>query len=278
LRRTEYVSADAEIWWWHLSWANYPFDGEFRNQPVTHRAKSRTSQSWFKQVMRPGLPAGLTGWEDGGLPAYRESDELTVHVFPYVDQQQHAGWSDPGDVTSTQLYTGDRLLADTTEPIGTFPAVPGSATYRLTSRQQRSTPWWQYSTDVGTTWTFRSATPASGRQLLPLLQVGYDVPLDITNRAVAGFLNTFTLTVDHQPGVDGPRIKTVKAWVSYDDGATWKPVLLLPLGNGKMLALLLPPKPADTSGAVSLRVNATDTAGNSVDQTILRAYGLKPAG
>jgi subtilisin family serine protease len=278
LNRTEYVSADPEIWWWHLTWANYPFDGEFRNEPRSYKANTRTAQSWYKQVMRPGIPAGLTGWEDDGTPAYREGDEFTVHVWPYVDQQQHAGWAYPGDVTSTQLYAGDRLLADTTEPIGTFPAVAGSATYRLTSRQQRSTPWWQYSTDVRTTWTFNSATPKSGRQLLPLLQVDYDVPLDITNRAKSGLINTFTLDVGHQPGVDGPAIKTVKAWVSYDDGAKWEEVPLVPLGDGKVLAVVVQTKPAGTSDAASLRVSATDTAGNSIDQTILRAFGLKQAG
>jgi hypothetical protein len=277
LRRTEYVSAHPQVWWWHLSWANYPFDGEFRNEPVSYRPRSRTSQSWFKQVMRPGLPAGLTGWEDDGTPAYREGDEFTVHVWPYVDEQQHAGWSHPGDAVSTQLYTGDRLLADTTEPIGTFPAVGGPASYRLTSRQQRSAPWWQYSTDVRTTWTFRSG-PAAGRRLLPLLQVGYDVPLDITNRAANGFLNAVALTVGHQPGVAGPRIKNVQAWVSDDDGARWQRILLVPLGNGKVLALLPHLRPAGDAGAVSLRVSATDTAGNSVDQTILRAYGVRRAG
>jgi subtilisin family serine protease len=275
-RRTEYVSADPEIWWWHLTWANYPFDGEFVNEPTSYPAKSRSPQSWFKQVARPGIPAGVTGWEDDGSPAYREGDELTMHVFPYVDQEQHYAYADPNDVVSTQLYAGDRLLADTTAPIGTFPAVPGPATYRLTSRQQRSTPWWQYSTDVRTTWTFTSATPESGRQLLPLLQVGYGLQLDITNRAAAGLLNTFTLDVGHQPGVDGPGIKTVHAWVSYDDGAKWQQIPLVPLGNGKVLATV--PQPKLASGAVSLRVSATDTAGNSIDQTILRAYGLKQAG
>jgi hypothetical protein len=278
LRRTEYVSADPEIWWWHLSWANYPFDGEFRNEPATYKAKSKSSQSWYKQVMRPGFPVGLTGWEDVGTPAYRQGDAFTVHVWPYVDGQQHAGWAFPGDVTSTQLYAGDQLLANTTEPIGTFPAVPGSATYRLTSRQQRSTPWWKYSTDVRTTWTFKSSTPSSGRQLLPLLQAEYDVPLDINNRTATNFLNTVTFTVGHQPGVNGPEIKTAQAWVSYDDGAKWDQVQVIPLGNGKMLALLLNPKSAAGADAVSLRISATDTDGNGIDQTILRAYGLKSAG
>jgi len=274
-RRTEYVTADPQTWWWHLSWANYPFDGEFRDEPTSYRAKSRTARTWFKQVMRPGFPVGLTGWEDDGTPAYREGDEFTVHVWPYVDQQQHAGWAQPGDVVSTQLYAGDRLLADTTEPIGTFPAVPGSATYRLTSRQQRSAPWWQYSTDVRTTWTFRSATPTSGRRLLPLMQVEYGVPLDIRSRTTSRFLNTFTLDVGHQPGVDGPRIKTVQAWVSYDDGRAWHRIPLIPLGGGKVLAVVLNLRPPDASAAASLRVSATDTAGNGIDQTIIRAYGLK---
>lgn len=54
--------------------------------------------------------------------------------------------------------------------------------------------------------------------------------------------------------------------VSYDDGAHWTEV---PVAGGK--ALLNHP----ASGHVSLRAKVTDTAGNTVDQTIIRAYRLR---
>jgi len=57
--------------------------------------------------------------------------------------------------------------------------------------------------------------------------------------------------------------------VSYDDGRTWKHVVVLgPLGE-KAVAVVPSPR---GSGFVSLRASATDTAGNTVRETIVRAY------
>jgi hypothetical protein len=70
----------------------------------------------------------------------------------------------------------------------------------------------------------------------------------------------------------------VRAWASFDDGATWRSIRLVDLGSGKRQAVLTNPKIGNNSAAVSLRVNAVDAAGNAIDQTSVRAYGLKPAG
>ncbi len=50
------------------------------------------------------------------------------------------------------------------------------------------------------------------------------------------------------------------------------------LGNGTVLATVWHPKKQDSTGAVSLRVTANDTAGNAIDQTVIRAYGLRSVG
>lgn len=269
LRRTEWVSATPDLQWWHLAWANYPFDGEFDGQITAYQPRSTTSESWFAQIQRPGSTPPF------GVPASREGDTFTMQIFPYVDADQHSGLAWSGDVASTKLYAGDQLLASGTNAAGDFPAVPGSATYRLVTDEQRSAPWWNYSTDVATTWTFQSSTPAAGQQaLLPLLQVGYDVSLDNLNHATGDSAHTFTIDVAHQPGVNGPSISTVQAWASYDDGQTWQPVQLVAMGNGKQRVVLNGPPTAGTPGAVSLRVKAVDAAGNSIDQTIIRAFGL----
>jgi hypothetical protein len=53
--------------------------------------------------------------------------------------------------------------------------------------------------------------------------------------------------------------------VSYDDGRTWHPAKAV---DGKRLDLRHPAR----AGAVSLRVTLTDAAGNTLKQTIHRAY------
>lgn len=274
LQRTEWVSADPNTAWWHLTWENYPFNGEFDSAPTTYPAHSSFPQAWFNQVARPGMPAGLTGWEDVGAPAYREGDQFTMYLFPYVDPQQHYGFSTAGDTADTKLYQGDQLLGESQYAIGTFPAVPGAATYRLVSDEQRSEPWWTYSTDVATTWTFHSTTAASGRQLLPLLQVNYGMNLNLLNQAPARTTYHFTVGIGHQDGVTGPKITSAAAWSSFDDGATWSPISLTAATPGTWLAAVANPKAA---GAVSLRITATDADGNSIDQTVIRAYGLSGA-
>ena len=56
--------------------------------------------------------------------------------------------------------------------------------------------------------------------------------------------------------------------MSYDDGRTWRPVRLTGSGGDRVAHLRHPDRP----GSVSLRAEATDTAGNTVQQTIVRAY------
>jgi len=46
-------------------------------------------------------------------------------------------------------------------------------------------------------------------------------------------------------------------------------------GNGTYHILLAHPRLGQTSGAVSLKMQAWDTAGNQVEQVIDRAYGLR---
>jgi hypothetical protein len=61
--------------------------------------------------------------------------------------------------------------------------------------------------------------------------------------------------------------------VSYDDGATWTAAVVEP-NAGSWDAHFEHPSTGDY---VSLRVSARDTSGNSVEQTLIRAYGLAAA-
>jgi hypothetical protein len=134
---------------------------------------------------------------------------------------------------------------------------------------------WQISTRCDTSWTFRSARPAAETKL-PMLQLDYDVHADSADRVSAGRPFTFGITARHQDGVIGPHVNGMSAWASYDDGVTWSKVnVLVPIGNGSYQAVLLHPPLSRTNGFVTLRVKASDSAGNSVEQTIQHAYGLK---
>jgi hypothetical protein len=56
--------------------------------------------------------------------------------------------------------------------------------------------------------------------------------------------------------------------VSYDDGASWRPVPVLRCDD-LAIALLVHPRQAST---VSLRSRAADADGNTVQQTVIESY------
>jgi hypothetical protein len=264
------VSAN-DTYWWHVAWANSPFNGEFHSSYVQYQPRSQLSEHWFGRVSRPGFSPLVD------TTVSREGDEFSLALFPQSDSGGHHGWPAAGDTNSTKLYAGDTLLADrSTVLFDTVPASPQPATYRLVQQGTRATSWSTYSTETSTTWTFHSSRPAAGAQEHPaLLQVDYDLPLDSMNRAPDKTNYTFSIGVGHVPGVEGPATREMQAWASFDDGQSWRQVALVANGNGRMLASIQHPAADRTSGAVSLRVEATDAAGNRIDQTLIRAYGLK---
>ena len=106
--------------------------------------------------------------------------------------------------------------------------------------------------------------------------VNYDLPVDYHNAAPSGQTSTIGFMVSPQQGA--PALEDVSATVSvsYDDGATWTHPQEAKLGTGGKFTTTIQNSAggADSTGYVSLRVTATDAAGNSVRQTIVRAYAL----
>lgn len=94
----------------------------------------------------------------------------------------------------------------------------------------------------------------------------------MTGKKSGTFVNhseaTVPMVVEPQP--DGPSGTVVDRSVemSTDDSASWKPVQVKD-------GVALVPHP-DGSGFVSLRARATDNNGNTVTQTITRAYRYGP--
>lgn len=60
--------------------------------------------------------------------------------------------------------------------------------------------------------------------------------------------------------------------MSYNDGANWQPATVKDGGGGHFTATVKNP---NVGGSASLRVEASDSGGSGIVQTIIRAYGLK---
>jgi hypothetical protein len=148
------------------------------------------------------------------------------------------------------------------------PAGPGRYRYEMDVEQDVRA----FMTEVHTAWDFdvKFDGPLDDMETLPVVDVRYDVDVDLTNAVTAGKPYTATFTPGYQPGYTGPRGPfRVEAWVSHDDGATWRSSGVdHTRGSGAEFRLLAP----RNAEFVTLRVKVTDAAGNSVDQTITRAW------
>jgi long-subunit fatty acid transport protein len=103
------------------------------------------------------------------------------------------------------------------------------------------------------------------------MAVRFTPSLDAGNKAPAGKLFTIPVTVASQSGAGPDTVKQLAVQVSYDDGKTWQPTKAQRVGSGWTVTVAHPA----SGGFVSLRATATDSAGNTVDQTIVHAYGLR---
>ncbi|MFC7592001.1 hypothetical protein ACFQYP_56020 [Nonomuraea antimicrobica] len=105
----------------------------------------------------------------------------------------------------------------------------------------------------------------------PLTAVRYAPEgLDEYNRAKPGSSTRLPITIERNPGAPTAAVKSIRLQMSVDDGATWQDVPVREAGSGWTARVANP----RTAGFVSLRATSTDTAGNTVDQTIHRAYAV----
>jgi hypothetical protein len=192
------------------------------------------------------------------------------------------GWGDSGaghvgeahgnfDVKDwMSLYQGDQQLDwGNSEYLPVAGLAPERLPYRLVVDNDRGTWANPYSTHTLTEWDFTSAaTGTESTQSLPLIQLDYGIDTDRTGRADRHA--KLTVTASHLPGTT-TAIGKPSLEVSYDDGRTWQRSGLTRTGDGWGTSLSAP-KSADFA---TLRVTAGDDDGNTVSQTITRAFGLR---
>ncbi|MDR7277993.1 S8 family serine peptidase [Catenuloplanes atrovinosus] len=216
-----------------------------------------SAENWSRGVFAPSVES----------PPYdhqwvtREGDTLHALAPLYGDAAGRAGYSALATGTVTVTRDGAPLAsADGTTAEFTLPPEPSA--YRLEVAASRGGPA-VLSTDVHVAWTFGSAHTDTLTRM-PLSTVRFAPPVDTANAAPAGRRVTVPVSVHAQPGSAATANARLTVEVSYDDGTTWTPA---PVTAGAV-TLDHPPAP----GYVSLRATASDTAGNGVVQTVIRAY------
>ncbi|MFG2934866.1 S8 family serine peptidase [Streptomyces sp. NPDC048282] len=262
IKRTEYYYADPDTRTRH---AVYPdstaFLGEWSPLKTYDKAVNEPSEDWLRQVVRPASS------EEYGT-SQRTGDRLTLAIPELTDSTPgHYGSVDGVQNTATgTLYANGQAVGNSAlGGYGTFDVPADKASYRFVLDAQRQADWAVYSTSTHTEWSFTSAHTDTATAL-PLLSLGITPRgLDLLNRADGGRESVVGLSVTDQLG--NVQACGLKAWVSYDDGTSWKEVKVRH-GEARF-------KPGKGAKSVSLRVRATDRDGNRIDQTVLRAFGLK---
>ncbi|GAA3432568.1 hypothetical protein GCM10018954_021710 [Kutzneria kofuensis] len=275
---------------------------------VYRGAGLRPVENWFEAPIHGGGAQQSTSPADGTAPvlcAFCLSDTgRFVPALQWMDSTPgHTvdPWQSGQYLPVVHMFQDDKEIS----AIGGLPiAVPEfalpstNATYRLqTVDSLPSTPAFGWpsaavqhtATQTSTSWTFRPRQPAGplapGYHCLqdwtacayqPLLQVSYNLGLDLLNQAPAGRLHTFEVTVGYHSAAQPPaQVSQVRLWYSTNDGASWQQAAVSGAGGHYQVRVADPARGAlGTTGFVSLRVEASDLAGNRMNQTVLRAYAL----
>ncbi|MET7670155.1 S8 family serine peptidase [Micromonospora luteifusca] len=262
--RTDWVST-GDLYTWgqeaYLDSTTYQIDPR-----TSFRSGSRSTEQFFEPIERPHLNNNFK------LPT-RSGDALNLDV-PGWGGADHVGMAMSAAGQTNKLYQGGTLLGESTSTwiSGTAPSA-ADRPYRLVVGTTQDPTVGRYSTSTTTEWTFRSKAPAAGVEssVLPLLQLDYGVDTDAAGTAKGR--TDLTVSAAHLPGATGcGSIRPVSLEISYDDGAHWQKQSLNRAKDGSWTANLRAPKGATY---VSLRAGATDGSGNSVKQTVLRAFGVR---
>jgi subtilisin family serine protease len=232
----------------------------FLAPPRTYRQGRTYQENVNKAVFGPALPPMGSPW------VFRSADEIQVDVPLFSDSGGQAGYSRIASA-STKLYLGDQLVGETPfDAFGFFPGLPAEARdYRLTAEATRLARF-DLSPSVSAEWTFRSSQ-VDGVDALDLNVVRFSPKLDVNGSAPAGTPFIVPVALQDETGATTrPRRLTVE--VSYDEGGTWQRVPVV----ANLAAVLHHPAGAPS---VSLRASAADRDGNTVKQTVIRAYRLR---
>ncbi|OLF14538.1 hypothetical protein BLA60_03040 [Actinophytocola xinjiangensis] len=276
LERTEFHNVDEGVSWsgelqqWSLRRKQIHTESVLTGAPVDHHPGQLTTEAWNAAVFGPGYSPDATS-------AVRSADTLALDIPLFTDAGLGRSGVSVVNSGSTVLYQGETELGRTELPgAGSFDVGPEPAVYRLIATADRD-GLSRLSTSVRCEWTFHSVRPPDGTTGkgkggvgLPLMAIRYAPPDLDENNVVRAREIQLPVTVEWPAGSpENSSLTALTVDVSFNDGRTWERAPATLDGPTTATAHIAHP-----SGArqVSLRAQATDANGNSVTQTVIRAY------
>jgi hypothetical protein len=202
----------------------------------------------------------------------RYGDEIYAAVPMFGDADGHLGGSRV-DTASTRLLRNGALVAESADPGYVYaPELPGErGDFALETSVTRPSVS-DLSTRLELRWTFSSQTASQEGEVLPLRLAHFRPAVDAANTARRQPVSVLPVRLTAPEGVKAGDVRAVGVQVSGDDGGTWQTATVTRIGNGSYVAKFRTPAGARH---ISLRAAVSGTDGTTMDQTIIRAYGLR---
>jgi subtilisin family serine protease len=269
LERMEYFVADDTRYRSQIAPSEEWPGGVQLQHDITEFEVGLQENNWYKQVIQPGILPGSS-------PVYREDGSLEVLLYEYTDSDGYYSTGAPDANPVFSVYEDEELVEETDRPRGTFPLASDESEIRMELEMDADKAWSPYSSYTLTNWVFAVNEPGEDeQQAAPMLFIDYDLDLNINNAEERDSEQGISFTVNHQPGAEPVEIEGANVSVSYNDGESWAELQgVSQSDSGEFNVALQHDSHPGGSGFVSLKVDAWDADGNSIEQEIIRAYRL----
>ena len=263
---TVYIGGDQVTWSSMLVLHREGCEPVFAGGPATSYRPGRTySEQWGRAVLGPAFPRSAFSEQY----VSRTDDLMTIYPAQ-SDSGHHQAQGYTGSGSFTLYRDGTELVSRPypfSGPADAEVEVPaGRAGYRL--EVETTTALSEVSTATRTAWTFGSDT-AADPEILPLWAVRFTPAVDDHNVLRTGRTHLLPVLAEAQYGSAVGNLTALTVRTSTDDGKTWHRAPLRPTGRNAFAAVVTVPEGASH---VSLQARATDSHGNTVEETITRAY------
>ncbi|WP_433356074.1 hypothetical protein ACQP25_18865 [Microtetraspora malaysiensis] len=293
--RTEYYNTTGRDVLWGRDFIFYDLASGGERYATSFRGFTRATkerEDWNEAIIPAQFTTGPDMPDWAGPAIYcdgcRQGDRLRLRALSPLGFGYYSDASDPSHMyqgapgtEEVHLFSGTAEVEPQYDDLGlpyyTVPA--GSGAYRLTDSWTDAFAGKHSGTSVETTWTFHSARPTADSApqacldavlwgdeqpcaQAALIRLKYGLRLPENDTVQAGKPFTFTVTPE---GGRSPSLQEV--WISDDKGAHWEPAKVLPGDKVRVL------KPGP--GSISIKVEAKDKDGNSVQQILSDAFLVK---
>ncbi|WP_132189218.1 MULTISPECIES: S8 family serine peptidase [Kribbella] len=273
-KRTEFYT-DGGTKWLHFLTSSLPFGEAMGEAWRTYPAGSVRTDSWYGGIVAPAAIKNDQGVEQ--LTAERQGELMGFAPQMWGDDFGHVAYAGSfGDEGNLTLRRNGVVVGTSAYPSGVFTVPAEDSQYELemnTGKYGTPSKWWARSTEIKTTWGFRSTLdPDTFSVGLPLLFPRVSLPEDGNKTLASSAGQVLPIRVTGHGGYAPGDIVSAKFAYSYDGGTTWTDAATSSTGGAWAATV-------DHTGAsgktVATRVEVADSKGATVTQVVKAAYSVR---